>query len=98
MIFTGRAGYPVCAGAAATPKARATNVAAIQASERQNRSMVFSPPDQPSQPLFLARPTMRHGAGGGNAGRADFSGINRTGYGNRSRTDVGLPDDMTTNR
>jgi len=38
--------------------------------------------------LFFAGPTMRHGADGGNAGRADFSGINLTGYGNRSRTDV----------
>jgi hypothetical protein len=40
---------------------------------------------------------MRHGADGGNAGRADFSGINLTGYGNRSRTDVTFPDDMPNN-
>jgi hypothetical protein len=43
MIFTGRSGYEICAGAAVTPKARATNVAAILASERQNRSIVFPP-------------------------------------------------------
>src|SRR6266436_3126261 len=98
MIFTGRSGYPVCAGAAVTPKVRATNVAAIHASERQNRSIVFPPRDRPSQQLFFAGPTMRHSAGGGNAGRAWLLRHNLTGYGNRSRTDVAFADDMPNNR